>query len=108
MADNVISHPRRALMTEAAMERQVADSPEGVALQEAIFKAIENYAKFLDCHGLIYDADKDLLKASALIVTKDFGSADDALVITLKDAAIDRVYNGGSDPDPWGSGQNPT
>jgi hypothetical protein len=108
MADNVIPHPRRAVMTEAAIERQVADSPEGAALQETIVKAVEEYAKFLDRHGLIYDADKDLLKASALIVTKDFGSADDAVVITLKDAAIDRVYNGGSDPDPTGSGQNPT
>ena len=91
MADNVISHPRRAVMTEAATERQVADSPEGAALQETIVKAVEEYAKFLDRHGLIYDADKDLLKASALIVTKDFGSADDAVVIILKDAAIDRV-----------------
>ncbi len=103
MADNVIPHPRRAVMTEAAIERQIADTPEGVTLQEAIFKAIEDYAKFLDRHGLIYDADKDLLKASALIVTKDYGSADDAVVITLTDGAIDRAYNGGRDPDPWGS-----
>ena len=108
MADNVIPHPRRAVMIEAVIERQVADSPEGVALQEAIFKAIEDYAKFLDRHGLIYDADKELLKASALIATKDFGSANQAVVITLRDGAIDRAYNGGSDPDPWGSGQNPT
>ena len=48
MADNVISHPRRAVMTEAATERQVADSPEGAALQETIVKAVEEYAKFLD------------------------------------------------------------
>ena len=26
MADNVISHPRRAVITEAAMERQVAET----------------------------------------------------------------------------------
>ena len=28
MADNVIPHPKRGLMTEAAIERKLANSPE--------------------------------------------------------------------------------
>ncbi len=100
----------RALMEEAKREREVADSPEGEALREAIFKAVEAYSQFLEREGLIWEYGVDLndpdwprLKAQALVITVDYGRAN-GIDITLKDGALDRVYGNGVNPDPYGFG----
>jgi hypothetical protein len=104
--DNVKEHPYSELLREAEHERGVVDSPEGQALQEAIFKAVRAYSDFLDRHGLIMEKDVDgsdecRLKASQLLITCDFAIYYD---ITLKDGALDRVYGKGRNPDPEGRG----
>lgn len=110
MSDKVVPHPHRDLMAEAEREREVSDSAEGQALQEAIFKAVDAYSRFLDRHGLIWefgvnpdDPDLPRLKAQALVVTVDYGSMN-GIDISLKDGALDRVYGNGGNPDPEGLG----
>jgi hypothetical protein len=102
---NVIEHPAAALMTEVNAERVIADSPEAEALQNAIFAAVQAYCDYLDRHGLFYDFDRNLLRASGLHVTYDLIGT---MEIVLKDGAIDRCYGNGEDPDPFGGGRNPT
>jgi hypothetical protein len=106
MSDSVASHPYRELMAEAQHEREVADSPEADALQNAICVAIEAYSDFLERHGLIWGDDSDWprLKAQALVITKDYGKGMGGIEISLKDGAIDRVYANGRNPDPDGRG----
>ena len=106
ISDNLISHPHRDLMVEANREREVSDSQEAKALQEAIFKAVNAYSEFLDRHGLIWefgvdpdDPDWPRLKAQALVVTVDYGRCN-GIDITLKDGALDRVRGNGVKPDP--------
>jgi hypothetical protein len=48
MSDNVSHHPYRDLMAEAERERELAFSPEGQALAQAIYKALDDYFEFLD------------------------------------------------------------
>jgi hypothetical protein len=107
MSDNVVPHPHRDLMAEAEHERQVADSPEGQALQEAIYKAVYAYSEFLDRNGVIWefgvdpdDPDWPRMKAQALVITWDYGKGR-GLEIALKDGALDRVYGNGVNPDPF-------
>jgi hypothetical protein len=99
---DVKEHPYRALLLEAAREREVVESPEGQVLQEAIFSAVRTYSEFLDRHDLIFDDDR--LKASALVVTLDYGIDPGTIDISLKDGATDRVYGNGFNPDPEGQG----
>jgi hypothetical protein len=72
----VFSHPYRDLMLEAAQERAIVDSPEGQALLDAIFRTVFAYSEFLDRSGLIWEDRDDgvpRMKASALVVTVDYG-----------------------------------
>jgi hypothetical protein len=101
----VVDHPAAALMAEVEAERAIADTPEAEALQDAIFHAVKAYYEYLDRHGLFYDADRQLLKASALHVICDMLGA---MEIILKDGPIDRRYGQGEDPDPFEQGLNPT
>jgi len=45
------------------------------------------------------------LKATALVVTRDFG--ENYFDISLKDAAVDRVYGNGVNFDPFGQDADP-
>jgi hypothetical protein len=97
-------------MAEASREREIADSREGQALREAIFKAVNAYSEFLESHGLIweYGVDPDdpnwpRMKAEALVVTLDYGKCN-GIEIRLKDGALDRVYGNGTNTDPSGLG----
>jgi len=107
MNDDMITHVDHP-MAEARREREIVDGPEGQALQDAIFKAVYAYSRFLDQHGLIWefgenDDDLPRMKAHALVVTLDyenFNTAD----ITLKGGALDRGYGSGSNPDQDGLG----
>ena len=103
--DNVINHPAAALMAEVKAENAIADAPEAQALQEAIFKAVSDYYNHLYRHGLFFDNERELVRASALHVVCDMcGNIE----IELKDGAIDRRYGNGEDPDPESRGLNPT
>lgn len=102
---NVVNHPACALMAEAEAERAIADTPEAEALQRAIFDAVRAYYKYLDRHGLFYDADRELVRASGLNVFCDMcGNVE----TVLKDGPLDRCYGNGMDPDPFCGGHNPT
>jgi hypothetical protein len=99
---NVVDHPKRAAMWEAERERELADSPEGQALLEAIDKAVRAYTEFLERHNMIWDWECDgvdhygpRLMAQALVVTLDYGDGDFAVDIKLKDGPLDRVYGDG-------------
>ncbi len=114
MSDNVVQHPRRGLMTEAKIERALADSPEAEVLKEVIYDAVDAYVKFLDRHGLIWEYGHDpddpyfpRLKAEALVVTADFGDGNGGVEIELKGGALDRVYGDGVNPDPSGFDADP-
>ena len=100
----IVEHPKRNLMLEAMIERELADRHEAEHLQEAIFNAVRAYATFLESHGLIWEDRPEpepvRMKAAALVVTLDF-SDPFTIDISLKDGALDRVYGGGSDPDPY-------
>jgi hypothetical protein len=101
----VVDHPAAALMTEVEAERAIVTTPEADALRAAIFDAVRAYYEYLNRRGLFYDADRDLVKASALYVICDMiGDME----IILKDGPIDRRYGQGKDPDPFGQGRNPT
>jgi hypothetical protein len=104
---SVVPHPYRALMAEAQRERELADSPQGQALLDEVFKAVRAYSDFLDEHGLIWDEGRPgslgRLKASALVITVDYGGYQD-IDVRLKDGALDRVYGSGTNPDPEGAG----
>jgi hypothetical protein len=107
MADNVVQHPKRGLMTEAVIERELCESPEAQALHEAIFKAVLGYVDFLHQHNMIFEYGPDpdelpRMKAQALVVTVDFGADPDTIDISLKGGALDRVYGDGVNPDPDG------
>jgi hypothetical protein len=102
----VIDHPAAPLMAEVNAERAIADTPEAKALQDAIVEAVRAYYEYLDRHGLFYDDDRNLVRASGLHVICDL-SGDDFEII-LKDGPIDRCYGDGEDPDPFGEGRNPT
>jgi hypothetical protein len=112
--DKVVPHPKRGLMAEAMIERELSDSSEAEALQQGIFEAVRAYVDFLHDHNIIWEDGPDpdgvpRLKARALVVTVDFGT--DPLGdfdITLKDGALDRVYGDGINPDPSGFDADPT
>ncbi len=55
MTDNVVPHPKR----NAMRERVITQSPEAIALQDAIFAAISAYADFLERKDLIFDDTPD-------------------------------------------------
>jgi hypothetical protein len=101
---NILNHPATALMVEVQAERASAATPEAEALVHAICKATSDYWEYLDQHGIIYDYERDLMRASALHVTYNGSDYD----IVLKDGPIDRRYNGGEDPDVERRGLNPT
>jgi hypothetical protein len=102
--DNVVDHPAACLMAEVQAERTIRDTLEARSLQVEIHKALEAYWEYLDRHGLIYDDERDLMRASALhVIYNDAGSE-----IILKDGAIDRRYGNGEDPDLDCRGVNPT
>ncbi len=101
----VVNHPAAALMAEVEAERAIADTPEAQALQNAIFDAVRAYYEYLDRHGLFYDAERELVRATALHVICDMCGTMD---IMIKDGALDRRYGDGEDPDPFGTGLNPT
>jgi hypothetical protein len=106
MSDSVASHPYRELMAEAQHEREVADSPEGAALRDAVCAAVSAYSDFLERQGVIweYSSDCPRLKAQALVITADYGEDYGTIDITLKDGPLDRVYGNGRNPDPEGRG----
>jgi hypothetical protein len=99
MSEVGINHPS-ALMAEAKREREVVDTAEAQALMAAIFRAVSTYRDYLDCHGLFYDDDRELMLASGLRVTCDINGE---MEIILKDGPIDRLYGDGEDPDPFGT-----
>jgi hypothetical protein len=101
----IVNHPAAALMTEVKTERAITGTAEAEALQEAIFDAVTAYYKYLDRHGLFYDADRELVRASELHLICDMCGD---IEIILKDGPIDRRYGPGEDPDPFGEGRNPT
>ena len=101
---SVVDHPAAALMREVEAERAITETPEAVALMDNIFKSISDYWDYLDRHGLIYDDKRNLMRASALHVIHDICGCE----IFLKDGPIDRLFNGGEDPDPFCQGLNPT
>jgi hypothetical protein len=105
MRDNVIPHPKRDLMIEAKFQREIADSREADVLHDAIVDTVYAYSDYLEQHGLIWEHDPDdrdlpRLKATALVVTLEYGDGNNCVDITLKDSALDRVYGDGVDPDP--------
>jgi hypothetical protein len=90
-------------MAEAKREREVAESPEGQALLNALRDAASAYWDFLDGNDLIseFTADGEVrIKASALVVTV----TDGTFYVTLKDGACDRVYGNGQNPDLFNAG----
>jgi hypothetical protein len=103
---NVVQHPKRGLMMDAKIQRELINSPEADGLHEAIFKAVQAYVDFLHHHNMIWDdgpnPDPPRLKAQALVVTVDFGEDPGTIDISLKDSALDRVYGDGVNPDPFG------
>ena len=102
---NVVDNPAEALMVEVDAEFAIVTTPEAEALQQAICDAVRAYYEYLDHRGLFYDVDRDLVKASALYVICDMiGDIE----IFLKDGPAERRYRQGKDPDPFGSGRNPT
>jgi len=103
LAMTVIPHPLR----DVTIERQIADSPEAQALQDAICKAIDAYVDYLDRHGLIYGPppeDGGFIPAkgpTALVVTKVLAvEIGDELVGTEEGIEID-LKGGPSDRYPW-------
>lgn len=114
MSDNVVPHPKRGLMKEANMEREIAGSPEALALQQEVYKAVKAYSDFLERHGLIWeygcDPDPDFprMKAQALVVTLDYGDPDGPIDISLEDGGLDRVYGDRINPDPSGYDADPS
>ena len=110
MPDNIVQHPHRDLMAEAKHERRVVDSPEAEKLKGAIFDAVITYSDFLEEQGLVFEFSGDpdnfcpRLKASALVVARDYGDRYGTTDITLKDGACDRVYGNGVNPDPYDAG----
>jgi hypothetical protein len=110
--DNIVSHPKRALRTEAKIERETAGNPEARRLQERIFNAVRAYAEFLENHGLIWEDrpgdEMPRLKAAALVVTYDWAYDYGTIDISLKDGALNRVYGVGVNPDPLGRDADPS
>jgi hypothetical protein len=107
---NVVSHPHHDLMAEAKREREVVESPEGQALLNAIYKAVDAYSQFLERNGLLWEFGVNpddpyfpRLKAQALVVTLDYGRLN-GIDVSLKCGALDRVYGNGVNPDPEGLG----
>ena len=92
---NIVKHPHHDLLAEANREREVAQSPEGQALLNALRDAAAAYWDFLFRNDLIYEDDR--LKATALVVTVTLCGTID---FKLKDGALDRVYGNGQNPDP--------
>ena len=88
-----------------ARTKEAIGLQEAQALQDAIFNAVRAYSDFLERHGLIWGYghpdDPLRLKAQALVVTLDYGDGNNAIDITLKDGALDRLYGDGVDPDPY-------
>jgi hypothetical protein len=80
--------PKGDLVMDAKIERDVADSAEGRALMDEIYKAVRSYSDFLEDRGVIWsEHDPDeipRLKAQALVVTLDYGDGDNAVDIELK------------------------
>lgn len=113
MVGSVSPHPKRGLMIEAKIERDLADSPEAEVLKDAIFEAVRAYVDFLLDNDAIWDDSSNLdgiprMKAQALVVTADFGTEPTgAIDISLKGGALDRVYGDGVNPDPHGLDANP-
>jgi hypothetical protein len=110
---NIVKHPHHDLLAEAKREREVAKSPEGQALRDALMDAAGAYWDFLERNHLIYEDDTNVeygaadapvyprVKATALVVTVTLCGTID---VTLKDGALDRVYGNGQNPDPDGRG----
>jgi hypothetical protein len=102
---NIVNHPHHDLLAEANREREVAQSPEGQALLNALRDAAAAYWDFLDRNDIIFEDDADVdwprIKATALVVTVTLCGTID---FKLKDGAIDRVYGNGVNPDPDGRG----
>jgi hypothetical protein len=106
------AHSYRDLMLEAERENAIVGSPEGQALIDAICKAVRAYADFLEQSGLVFEWDQPRdnpdgcprMKASALVVTADFGEGYGGIDVRLKDGAFDRIYGSGRNPDPYGYG----
>ncbi len=100
---SVIPHPYQEAKAEADREREISERPEAVAMQEAIFAAVEVYARYLDREGLFYadDSPDDLIcprvMATALVVTAHPIHGYD---MTLIDGPCHRFYGMGVDPDP--------
>jgi hypothetical protein len=108
VTDNIVPHPHHDLMAEVERECEVIGSPEGQALMHAICNAVSAYSDFLYRQGLIWNEDFDpgnlpRMKATALVVTEDFGKMGQ-IDFVLKDGALDRVYGNGTNPDPLGRG----
>jgi hypothetical protein len=72
-------------MHKKATERQIADNPESVHLQERIFKAVNDFSKFVDARGFFKDHEKRQLLGIALVITCDtIGDME----MTIKDQNI--------------------
>jgi hypothetical protein len=84
MTDNVLSHPRRAVMLDRSRKRQIANRGEGLRLQEQIFKAVDDLYTFLDRQAFFQDEDKRRYLGIALVITCDtIGEMD----ITINEAS---------------------
>jgi hypothetical protein len=101
----------RDLMREAEYERSITESPEADVLTDAICSTMSAYIRFLDRHGLVWETEPrdnpdriPRMRASALVVTADFGEHYGSYEIVLKNGAVDRVYGSGHNPDPYGAG----
>jgi argininosuccinate synthase len=97
--------PPGSLMAEVAAEERIIGTKEAQALQHNILTAVNAYYEYLNQNGLFFDHERELLRASALIVTCDMNGE---IKIVLKDGAIDRGYGTGGDPDPKCRNLNPT
>jgi hypothetical protein len=100
----VVDVPRLAAKAEVMREDQILDSPEAMALKEAMVDAIFAYVDHLDCQGLFYQDDPDdpddvpIVKADTLVIT---AHPIDGVVITVKGGAADRLFNHAPDPGPY-------
>lgn len=104
---SVTPHPYQEAKAEAERQRAVGETPEAVAMQEAIFAAVNKYIEYLDRADMFYKAPPDatpddpgytpLVVSTALVLTAHpiFGTD-----ITLIDGLCHRLYGMGVDPDP--------
>jgi hypothetical protein len=101
LKDVVCKLADRDLLAKAELEREVVDSPQGQALQQAIYRAVSAYSNLLDRHGLIWEFgfDSDFeMNAEALLIAFDLSNAK--MKILLAEGPCDRFYPVKAHPEP--------